>query len=97
MLRAPGRLVWAEIHLTSFTHNFLRVKKLLDPHTSIMVVVKGNAYGHGIVPIAKKAESLKARYLGVVCLFEARKIREAGIKSPILLLNYTDEERSLQK
>lgn len=55
-----------------------------------MAVVKANAYGHGIVPIAKQAEQLGVDYFGVACMYEARELRHAGIKTPILLLGYTD-------
>ncbi|MDP3940917.1 MAG: alanine racemase [bacterium] len=88
----PGRLVTAEIDLGLYGKNYRSVRSLLSSKTKLMAVVKGNAYGHGIVRIAKKAEQLGADYLGVICLFEARLIREAGIKLPILLLNYTDEQ-----
>ncbi len=86
----PGRLVRTEIDLRLFGKNYSSVRSLLKSSTKLMVVVKGNAYGHGIVPIAKKAEGLGADYFGVVCLHEARLLRNAGIKKPILLLNYTD-------
>lgn len=88
----PGRLVTADIDLQAYERNYSSIRSLLNPATHIMAVVKGNAYGHGIVAIAKKAESLGVRYFGVVCLFEARQLRESGITTPILLLNYTDEE-----
>lgn len=84
------RLVWAEINLKNYAYNFQAVKRLIGPRVKIMAVVKGNAYGHGIVEIAKQAAKLKANYLTVVCLYEARQLREADIKLPILLLNYTD-------
>lgn len=91
-MSAHGRLVIAEVDLGLFESNYIFVRSLLSPKTKLMAVVKGNAYGHGIVPVAKKAEKMGVDCLGVVCLFEARKLREAGIKLPILLLNYTDEE-----
>lgn len=90
-MRAPGRLVEATIDLHAYSRNLSSVRSLLKQGTKVMVVVKGNAYGHGIVQIAKAAEKLGVEYLGVVCLFEGRQIREAGIKTPVLLLNYTDE------
>lgn len=84
------RLTWAEINLKNFTYNFTSVKKIVGPKVKIMAIVKANAYGHGAVGIARQAEKLKADYLGVVCLYEARQLRDAGIKIPILILNYTD-------
>ena len=61
------------------------------PHsgTAVMGVVKADAYGHGAVPVARKLEELGAEYLAVACLAEARELREAGVRAPILLLGYT--------
>lgn len=91
-MKNPGRLVTAEIDLQAYSRNFSSIRSLLKPSTKLMAVVKGNAYGHGIVPIAKHAEKLGADFFGVVCLYEARQLRTAGITKPILLLNYLDEE-----
>jgi alanine racemase len=88
--RGLDRLTWAEIHLPNFRENFRVVQKLIGPRVKIMAVVKANAYGHGAIFIAREAERLGASYLGVVCLREAREIRQAGIKTPILILNYID-------
>ncbi len=84
------RLSFAEINFSNYAYNFSQIQKLVGPKVNIMAVVKANAYGHGAVPIAKKALGIGARYLGVVCLYEARQLREAKIKAPILILNYTD-------
>lgn len=84
------RLCFAEISLANYAYNFSQIRKLVGAKVKIMAVVKANAYGHGAVPIAKIALDLGARYLGVVCLYEARELRRANIKTPILILNYTD-------
>lgn len=84
------RLSFAEISLSNYAYNFSQIRKLVGAIVKIMAVVKANAYGHGAVPIAKKALDLGAGYLGVVCLYEARELREANINAPILILNYTD-------
>lgn len=86
------RLVWAEINVNNFIYNLQSVKKLVNPTTRVMAVVKANAYGHGAVALAKAAIDNDASYLGVVCLYEARQLREARITAPILILNYIDEE-----
>lgn len=86
------RLVIAEISLNNLTHNFTSVKKLLKPKTQIMSILKANAYGHGAVEIAKHLEKIGTDQIGIVCLFEARLLREAGIKIPILIMNYSDPD-----
>ncbi len=90
------RLSFAEINLANFAYNFRSLKKLIGKSTSIMAVVKANAYGHGAIPIAKKALQLGAKYIGVVCLYEAKELRQAGIKAPILIMNYSDEETAVE-
>ncbi len=87
------RLNWVEINLKNFAHNTICVKRLIGPKVKLMAVIKANAYGHGVVGIAKYLEKrLPIDYLGVVCLYEARILRESGITLPILILNYIDEE-----
>lgn len=89
----PDRLSFAEIDLSNYAYNFSQIRKLIKGRTLspiVMAVVKANAYGHGAIQIAKKALQIGAGYLGVVCLYEARELREAKIKAPILILNYTD-------
>jgi alanine racemase len=50
----------------------------------LMAVVKADAYGHGLVPVAKAALDGGATWLGVALLEEAISLREAGITAPIL-------------
>src|SRR3990167_8729354 len=88
----PDRLSFAEINLANFAYNFNSLRKLIGKKAGIMAVVKANAYGHGAIPIAKKALQLGAKYIGVVCLYEAKELRQAGIKAPILIMNYSDPE-----
>ena len=52
--------------------------------TKLLAVVKADAYGHGLVPVAHAALSAGADYLGVALLEEAVALREAGITAPIL-------------
>ncbi len=50
----------------------------------LMAVVKADAYGHGLVPVAKAALEGGASWLGVALLEEALTLRAAGITAPIL-------------
>ena len=58
----------------------------MSPKTKVMVTVKADAYGHGLVPVAKKLVSLGADYLGVASIDEGIKLRRSGINIPILVL-----------
>ena len=84
-----SRSTWAEIDLTALRNNIDQIKRLAHP-AKIMAVVKADAYGHGILPIGQVCEEKGVEYLGVAVLEEAIKLRQAGIKIPILLLGYMD-------
>jgi len=80
------RPTWAEVNLNNLAYNFKQIKKLLAPGIKIMVTVKADAYGHGLIPVAKKLVSCGADYLGVASIDEGIKLREKHIKLPILVL-----------
>jgi len=54
-----------------------------------MAVVKANAYGHGLVPMARELEAIGTDWLGVANVAEGAAIRKAGVRLPILLLSAT--------
>ena len=58
-----------------------------------MGVVKADAYGHGMIPVAKKLEAAGADYLGVADIHEALELREAGIDLPILAWLHAADEK----
>ena len=80
---------WAEINLSNLEHNYRTLRGMLPRRCRFVGVVKANAYGHGVIPVAKKLEELGAEYLAVACLDEAVELREAGIMAPILMLGPT--------
>ena len=87
MSRAAGAI----INLAALRHNLQRARQLA-PHTRIMAVVKANAYGHGIAPVAQALHETDA--FAVACLEEALAIRHAGLAHPIVLLEgvFSDAE-----
>jgi alanine racemase len=72
----------ARIDLARIAANIKHLKELSG--TPVMAVVKADAYGHGLVPVAKTALEAGASALGVALLEEAITLREAGITAPIL-------------
>ena len=72
----------AVIDLSAIKANvaFLKAKAGVD----LLAVVKADAYGHGLVPVAKAALEGGASWLGVALLEEAITLRAAGITAPIL-------------
>ncbi len=80
------RPTWAEVKLGNIVHNFNQIKKLIDPHVKVMVTVKADAYGHGIIPVSKKLAACGVDYLGVASIDEGIKLRNNDINLPILVL-----------
>lgn len=85
------RFTRAEINLDHIDYNFKKIKQLLKPQTKFMAVVKADAYGHGAVEVSKKLEKSGTDYLGVAVLDEALEIRDAGVKTPILMFSPIEE------
>lgn len=73
----------ARINLTALQHNFNRVRETA-PASQVMAVIKANAYGHGLITIARGLTQANA--FGVACLDEAISLREAGYDRRIVLL-----------
>lgn len=86
---AQTKRTWAEVDFEKLAHNYHALRGLTPEGTKYLGLVKADAYGHGAVPVAKKLEELGADYLGVACLDEAIEVREAGVKTPILILGCT--------
>ncbi|MDD5060335.1 MAG: alanine racemase [Candidatus Omnitrophica bacterium] len=80
------RPTWAEVNLDNLEHNFRQVKSLLPSQVKVLVTVKADAYGHGIVAVSKKLVSCGVDYLGVASIDEGIKLRKSGVKLPILIL-----------
>lgn len=86
---AQTKRTWAEVDFDKLAHNYHALRGLAPEGTKYLGLVKADAYGHGAVPVAKKLEELGADYLGVACLDEAIEVREAGVKTSILILGCT--------
>lgn len=70
------------VDLEAIAHNVATLRK--NSGTPLMAVVKADAYGHGLVPVALAAMNAGAQWLGVALLEEALTLREAGMSAPIL-------------
>ena len=94
MMKAVTRPVWAEIDIDTLAHNIKEVKRVMEPSSGIMAVVKANAYGHGAVPCSRVFLENGADSLAVATLTEAVELRGADIKASILVLGYTPSEHA---
>lgn len=80
------RSTWAEIDLKAIEYNYRQVRKHVGKGINIMAVVKANAYGHGTVEVSSVLEHAGVDYLGVATTDEAVRLRDHGIKTPILVM-----------
>jgi alanine racemase len=71
------------IDLDAIAYN-LNVMRQRTSGAMVCGVVKANAYGHGMLEVARKLEAAGVDYLGVADVTEALELRRAGIVSPIL-------------
>ncbi len=78
---------WVEVDLKSIQENIRWFLK--HSLAQVMAVVKANAYGHGMIPVAKAALQAGARWCGVARIEEALDLRNAIPDCPILILGYT--------
>lgn len=94
-----GRPIWAEVSLGALAHNLKAIRKHINPASQaggptgtraarrkILAVIKSNAYGHGIVPVARALSKVRADWFGVTCSAEGAELRESGIREPVLIL-----------
>jgi alanine racemase len=97
-----GRPTWVEVRLGEIIRNLRAIRRYVNPPSTrpqrkILAVVKGNAYGHGAVPVSKALEKVGTEWFGVTSPAEGAELRESGIRAPILEMTgfWTCEEHSL--
>ena len=73
------------IDLNAIAHNYRWIQNQF-PSVEIMPILKADAYGHGMLFVAKKLIQCGARHFGVAFLQEGIELRRAGIEAPILVL-----------
>ncbi|MEI6378679.1 MAG: alanine racemase [Candidatus Falkowbacteria bacterium] len=84
-----GLRTWFEISRANLEHNYQVLRRLLGTQTRFLAVAKSNAYGHSLVDYARAVEELGVDFLGLDSVLEAFRLRDQGIKAPMLVLGYT--------
>ena len=84
--RTATRPTWAQVSLENLRYNFGVVQRHIGAGVTVCAVVKADAYGHGATECARALEEEGARWLGVTSLDEAIPLRDAGIRTRILLM-----------
>jgi alanine racemase len=78
------RSTFVEVNLAQLKRNIEAIRAKVSP-AGVMIVVKANAYGHGLVEVSKSLDPY-SDYIAVAVLEEGILLRERGITSPILVL-----------
>lgn len=88
-------LTWIELNKANLEHNVNLYRQWLPEQTSIAAVIKGNAYGHGLIEIAKLHEqNPNVTRLCVVNTQEALQLKAAGITKTIFVMSYINSDLS---
>lgn len=90
----PNRI---SIDLSALAHNLRQVRRLVGTQAKIMAVVKADAYGHGLLPVARHLVEHGAYCLGVAHVSEGVFLRDRGIASPIVLLSGVRTQEECRK
>ena len=88
MINSPKAI----IHLNRLIGNYELIQKKF-PNKKILSVVKANAYGHGSVECALKLEDFGCKSFAVFTINEGIELRNAGIRSEILVFSRMDIDR----
>ncbi|MDX1513404.1 MAG: alanine racemase [Gammaproteobacteria bacterium] len=83
----------ALIDSAALRHNFQQAKRAARGR-KVMAVVKANAYGHGLVRVARALA--RADAFGVARLEEGLELRDAGVGSRIVLLSGVESAADLE-
>lgn len=86
-------LTWIEVDLLALEHNLALLRALLPDRTRLLLVVKANAYGHGLGLVTRFAGRFGVDCLGVHSLHEAAGVRAAGWTGPVLIMGYVAHSR----
>ena len=79
------RPTYVEVNLVRLVENYRAIQNKVAP-AAVMPVLKANAYGHGLIPVARKLTQYGVPMLAVAILEEGLALRQAGIRIPILVL-----------
>lgn len=85
MLTDGLRPTHLEVDLARLRENYRAIARRVAP-ARVMPVLKANAYGHGLEAVAKMLEREQPFAVAVAYLEEATRLREAGVRMPVLVL-----------
>ena len=85
-MKRPTYRSWVEVSRSQLVRNFRNVREAVGPGIEVMGVVKADAYGHGAIEVSRLLVGEGARWLGVSNFEEGIVLRDAGIRTRILVM-----------
>jgi alanine racemase len=88
------------IHLQAITQNYQRLQQWAGKDICLMAVIKSDAYGHGMIPVADALARVGCSQFAVFDVSEGLLLRDNGFDQSILILRGTDPEnmdRAIEK
>lgn len=83
---------WVEVDFKALRHNLKMIRSLIGFKTRICAVIKADAYGHGVIPVAREMQKEGIDFFSTANLREALEVREAGIENSLLVMGWTPPE-----
>lgn len=85
---------WAEINLDALAHNMREIRRITNPSSLIMAVVKADAYGHGVGECARTMLENGADRFAIATLDEAVELKREFPTVPVMVLGSGMDENS---
>lgn len=85
---------WIELNLSNLVHNVKVLQEVMPEKSTLMAVVKTQAYGHGTFQISTCLNQIGVKAFAVATIDEGIQLRTYGISGEILILGYTNPNRA---
>ncbi len=92
----PSGWLRVEVDRAALRHNLAQFRRRIGPPARLLAVVKANAYGHHLLIAARAFLAGGADMLGVHSVAEARVLRRAGVRAPVLVLGPATEAEAAE-
>ncbi|MCK5833668.1 alanine racemase, partial [bacterium] len=73
------------VDLDAFRNNVKNILSWVE-NRKVILAVKANAYGHGVVPICREASDVGIQHFGIATVDEGVSIRQSGVVGEIIVL-----------
>ncbi len=85
----------AHINLAALRQNIEVIRSYIAPQVQLLAMIKANAYGHGMLAVAREAEAAGVGYFGIARVEEGIELRRAGFQQRVLLLELAAGDRAV--